>query len=196
MKNLYLILLLVFGFSVIQAQNGVFFGFSYGTSDVFRKDDSSHYNYTNKEYGIFILKEFAWKSNQENRINKFWFVQPQVNYGKYKFLADEVQQDIFKANVGGGIKFTKKINKTSLHSKLSLNAGYQSGYYQRLEKGVFFTEKLSLGLQFPLNPLLTTFIDIGAMHVSNANAHRLNRGLEVFFVEFGIQIPEKKIVKY
>ncbi|MDG4949726.1 acyloxyacyl hydrolase [Weeksellaceae bacterium KMM 9724] len=195
MRNFYLIFILSL-FNMVQAQNDIYVGVSYGTSDIFRKDDASHYNYKNTEFGVFAIKDFAWKSNADKSIKKHWFLQPKINYGQYTFLVDDHEQDIYRASLGGGIKFEKELRKLALHARFGLNAGYQSGYYQRLEKGVYFAEKLNLGLGFNLNPRMKSFIDIGAMHISNANFYPLNRGLEVFFIELGIQIPNKKIEKF
>lgn len=204
MKHLYITLFFILGITLnqaqinileqddIKAQKDVFIGVSYGTSDVFRKEDKSHYNYNNNEFGIFALKQTAWKRNSSDAIKKFWFIQPEIYYGNYTFYADQITWGIFKATLGGGLRFAKMWGNTALHTKFSVNAGYQSGYYHRLEGGIHFTEKLNFGVEFPLNDRMKSFIDIGAMHVSNANLYDLNRGLEVLYIEFGFQIPVKE----
>lgn len=191
MRIVYLLLILI-GFSFAHAQNDLFLGVSYGSSHIFRKDDASHYNYENSEIGFFALKAYDWKSNEDNQIKKYWIVQPHIIFGNYTFLVDDVSETILRANVSGGIKLAKKLPKATLHGKFTISSGYQTGYYNRLPKGIFFTEKLNLGVQFKLHPSLTTFVDLGAMHISNANFHELNRGLEVFFVEVGFKIPSKQ----
>ena len=190
MRIVYFFLILI-GFNFAHAQNDLFLGVSYGSSDIFRQDDASHYNYENSEFGAFALKEFDWKSNTDSQIKKYWIIQPHIILGNYKFIVDDVSETILRANLSGGIKLSKELPKLALHGKFTISSGYQTGYYHRLPKGVFFTEKLNLGVQFKLHSSLTTFVDIGAMHVSNANLHELNRGLEVFFVEVGFQIPSK-----
>ncbi|MDO5655850.1 MAG: acyloxyacyl hydrolase [Flavobacteriaceae bacterium] len=175
--------------NVLSAQNSLEIGINYGSSDIFRQNDQSYYNYKNTEFGIFAAKNLAWKKNEEDQIQKFWMIQPQIYFGNYEFLAENYQQNTFRGILYSGIKLEMPFQQWSAHTKLLLGAGYQSGYYQRLAKGVFMTEKLSLGLNFKMKSI-STFADIGIMHVSNANLYQLNRGHEVFFVEFGINLPK------
>lgn len=186
MKIIYFLILM--GCQLMYAQNDMFIGVTYGSSDLFRQDDASHYNYKNSEIGVFLEKNFAWKSNSENSIKKYWILQPKLILGDYVFYADDIHQKIFRGDLSAGIKFVKEFNKISAQAKFNMSSGYQTGYHQRLEKGVFFTEKLNLGLEFQFISKLPTFVDVGVMHISNANFYPLNRGLEVFFIEVGFKI--------
>lgn len=187
MKLIYLIILILSSHCLF-AQNDTFIGFGYGSSDIFRQDDSSHYNYKNTEFSVFVEKNFDWKSNPENRIKKYWILQPKLSFGAYEFYADNTTEQIFRTDVSAGIKFVKEFQSLSAHAKVNLSSGYQSGYHQRLAAGVFFTERINFGIEFQGIRQIRTFVDIGAMHISNANFHRLNRGLEVFFIEVGFKI--------
>lgn len=170
-------------------QNSLETGISVGSSDIFRKEDNSFYNYENKEIAVFLTRNFAWKKNEEDRFKKFWMLQPQIYFGNYHFIATDQQQNPFRAIFFGGLKFQKPLENFSIHSKFFIGTGYQSGYANRLPGGIYFTEKINLGFEFKLKNNFKPFLDLGVMHVSNGNLYEINRGLEVFFLELGLQFP-------
>lgn len=182
--------IVLFLFTHVFAQNTFEVGVSYGNSELFRINSESFYDYTNAEFGVFGAKNLAWKSNAtENFLLKFWVVQTNLHYAKYEFLSDNEQQDIFKINALAGIKLSKNFNNKYLSFKALLGSGYNSGYHQRLEKGIYFSEQIMVGVEFPVQEDVSSFLNIGFKHVSNANIYALNRGAEVAFIQFGIQFP-------
>ena len=187
MTKLFSIIFCVF-FTFAFAQSTTEMGFAYGNSDIFRKTDQSHFNYQNSEFGFFFSKNLAWNKNDSQVLQKYWLIQPQVYIANYNFLSESVKQKIVRGIIYGGIKFQKPFQHWSLHSKLAVGAGYQSGYYQRLAKGIYFTEKLNVGISYPVFQQSNAGVDVGIMHVSNGNFYELNRGLEVFFIELSVEI--------
>lgn len=184
--------LILFSAGFISAQNSFETGIQYGSSDLMRKSNDSHYNYENSEFGIFAGKNVGWKRNQGDRIRKFWMYTTQLYLGNYLFIAEDRSQKPFRAIVFGGLKLQKPLDNINLHAKGMIGSGYQTGYYERLPAGIYFTEKLNLGIEFKNIQKLQPFLDVGIMHVSNGNFYKLNRGIEVVYVELGILIPERK----
>ena len=186
--SIFFVLILNFSFG----QKFVEVGLNYGTSSLFRKNDASHYNYQSNEFGAFVTFNSGWKRNEGDRLKKFWLINPQVYFGNYEFYAENVSQKPFRAILYGGLKLQKPFNNFALNSKFLIGSGYQTGYHERLPGGIYFTEKLNLGVEFNLKKDYRSFVDLGVMHVSNGNFYPLNRGVEVFYVELGLKLPEHK----
>lgn len=184
----HIILFLLFMSQFVLGQNLFEIGISYGVSSVFRAENNSHYDYKNRELGLFLEKDYAWKTDKEIQfLNKYWAIQSNMYLGDYEFKSEYKKQKTFRVNTLGGIKFEKDLGKIILNLKPMIGVGYNSGYYGRLASGIYFTEQLSIGFEKLFNKKKSLVFNIGGRHISNANVYELNRGAEIAFIQIGIR---------